>query len=298
MTSQIDKLKSATNLPSFAHLLGYKPKTLAYIIYGIPETGKYFSFDIKKKGGGVRTINSPIPKLKELQRRLTKLLNNCLKEIDVLNGVGEKNKLSHGFVRKYSICSNASKHTNKKWVFNIDLEDFFKNINFGRVRGYFIKNKYFCLNETVATIIAQISCHKNELPQGAPTSPVISNLIGSILDIRIASLARNYRCTYSRYADDITLSTNKKEFPTAIGFPSPPNNHTKWSAGSELEKIIHHSRFKINNKKTRMLYCRSQQSVTGIVVNEKVNISNIYKICQIRLRLYSKRENTFYYEHA
>ena len=212
MTKNLAALRNANGLHGIAHLIGFKPKNLAYILYGIPDEYKYSEFAIPKKSGGERSIRSPIPKLKHVQRRLAKRLSMCLAEIDELEGVQRKCTLSHGFRPNLGVATNAAPHVRRRWVFNIDLEDFFPSINFGRVRGYFIKNKHFALNEGSATILAQICCWRNELPQGAPTSPVISNLLASTLDIALNRLARRERCTYTRYADDITFSTNKKSF--------------------------------------------------------------------------------------
>src|SRR5207253_493823 len=91
------------------------------------------------------------------------------------------------------------------------------------VRGYFIRDKNFVLNEKVATVIAQIACHENALPQGSPCSPVISNLIAHVLDTHLVRLASRVGCTYSRYADDLTFSTNKKPFPREIAIASDGN---------------------------------------------------------------------------
>ncbi|NJN91776.1 MAG: RNA-directed DNA polymerase [Leptolyngbyaceae cyanobacterium SL_5_14] len=129
-------------------------------------------------------------------------------------------QVSHGFKRKLSIRTNARKHRNRRYVFNIDLTDFFGSINFGRVRGFFIKDKRFRLNSKVATIFAQIACFKKSLPQGSPCSPVISNLIGNILDTHLVRLAARTGCTYTRYADDLTFSTNKRCFPRSIAIQS------------------------------------------------------------------------------
>ena len=102
----------------------------------------------------------------------------------------------------------------RRWVFNLDLEDFFPSINFGRVRGFLLKNRDFrAESEHRATVISQIACHENSLPQGSPCSPVISNLVAHLLDMRLVRLASSVGCTYSRYADDLTFSTNKKIFP-------------------------------------------------------------------------------------
>src|SRR5205085_12448911 len=136
----------------------------------------------------------------------------------------------------------------RRWVFNLDLEEFFPSINFGRVRGFFLKNRDFELNVDVATVLAQIACHENSLPQGSPCSPVISNLVGHLLDMRLVKLASEAGCTYSRYADDLTFSTNKAEFPPAIAVPSGDkgiDSHL-WLPGKALEWQIQRSGFGIN----------------------------------------------------
>jgi RNA-directed DNA polymerase len=275
MVKNLSEIKSASGLNGIAHLIGFKPKNLAYILYGIPDQYKYTEFTIPKKSGGQRTIRSPVPKLKNVQGRLAEHLSLCLAEIDGLEGVQRKCTLSHGFRPELSISTNAAQHVGRRWVFNVDLEDFFPSINFGRVRGYFIKNKHFALDEATATILAQICCWKNELPQGAPTSPVISNLLASNLDISLNRLARRERCTYTRYADDITFSTNKKNFPKAIATSSKEIN-APWEAGDDLRFRVFRSGFRLNTLKTRMQYYWSRQEVTGLTVNRKVNINRDY----------------------
>lgn len=161
----------------------------------------------------------------------------------------------------------------RRFVFNLDLEDFFGTINFGRVRGFFIHDQVFALKPEVATIIAQIVCHDNALPQGSPCSPVISNLIGNILDSRLLALARDARCTYTRYADDLTFSSNEKLFPTEIAVNV---RGAEWEVGHNLKKTIEETGFFINSKKTRMSLRQSRQVVTGLVVNDKANINQDY----------------------
>src|SRR5699024_7070708 len=110
-----------------------------------------------------------------------------------------------GFIPGKSIITNARIHRNKRLVVNIDLKDFFPSFHFGRVRGFFEKNKYFLLSREVSTIIAQLTCYKGSLPQGAPTSPIITNLICQILDYKLLKIAKKYKTDYSRYADDLTF---------------------------------------------------------------------------------------------
>ena len=106
----------------------------------------------------------------------------------------------------------VSRNTVRK-VIRSGATEFSYDRNEERVRGYFIKNKNFFLNENVATTIAQIACHNNSLPQGSPSSPVISNLLAHLLDMRISRIAKKARCSYTRYADDLTFSCSKKTFP-------------------------------------------------------------------------------------
>ena len=268
--SRLEKLKKTESLSDLAELLGYKPKAVSYILYKIPDNDKYIEFEIPKKTGETRKIKAPVEKLKHLQRRLADLLNECFDQISKEN---KKKSLSHGFRKNHSIVTNAKNHKNKRYVFNVDLQNFFPSINFGRVRGFFIKNRHFSLDPKVATVIAQIASHNNELPQGSPCSPIISNLIGHLLDVRMANLAKKTKCTYSRYADDLTFSTNKKDFPDSIAIRKDENN---WVAGNRLIKEIEKVGFILNTKKTSMQFKTARQMTTGLIVNEKVNIKREY----------------------
>jgi len=272
--SKIEKLKSATTLHDVAHILGFQPKSLAYILYKKSDADKYQHFEIPKRSGGSRLISAPYPDLMNLQRRLSDLLQDCIVEINGTRKI--ESALSHGFRRKHSIITNAANHRNRRYVFNIDLENFFGAINFGRVRGFFITNRNFALNPDVATVLAQIACHENALPQGSPCSPVISNLIGHLLDVRLASLAYKVGCSYSRYADDLTFSTNKPNFPGTVAKLAGVDPH-QWQVGMGLSRIIEKTGFTVNNSKTRMQYEESRQEVTGLVVNDKVNTRVEYR---------------------
>lgn len=212
--------------------------------------------------------------LRLLQRRLASLLQNCADEVDAV--ATKSDQLSHGFKRKRSIVTNARRHRHRRYVFNVDLHDFFGTINFGRVRGFFIHDRAFALTPKVATILAQIACHENALPQGSPCSPVISNLIGHILDVHLVRLASRAGCTYSRYADDLTFSTNLRDFPSSVATRVAGDAH-EWLPGMELSQLIGLSGFEINHSKTRMQYSDSRQEVTGLVVNRKLNVRKEYR---------------------
>lgn len=290
--SSLSKLKTCKNLSDLAHLVGYEPKKLSYVIYKIPEESKYFEFEIPKASIGVRKISAPLPELKLAQSRLSRVLQDCLIEIEKKQAAGENCILSHGFKRNLSISTNGSQHIDRKWILNFDLKDFFPSINFGRVRGFFMKNNHFLLEKKVATIIAQLACHNGTLPQGAPTSPVISNLIANHLDIRLSKAAKKNRCTYTRYADDITFSTNKRDFPTGIAIDRGNGASAgDWKLSKKVCTEVKRSGFDINPDKTRMQYRRSRQDVTGLVVNKKLNIKReLYKQVRAQVHTLIKRD--------
>lgn len=267
--SYLERLKSCKTKFEFARLLQIKVSFLTNVLYRIRPEHQYERFIIKKKSGGDREIFAPTEKLKDIQRRLSDLLYVCQSEIWKTNNITPS--LSHGFEKNKTIITNAERHRNKTNVLNIDLEDFFPTFNFGRVRGYFIANQYFNLHPSIATIIAQIACYDGKLPQGSPCSPVISNLICNILDIRLSKLALSNGCSYSRYADDITFSTNKNQFPDSIVI-----NENSNELGPLLVNEIEKAGFKINNNKTRILRHTSRQEVTGLTVNKKINVNKDY----------------------
>ncbi|MGY4435241.1 RNA-directed DNA polymerase [Bradyrhizobium sp. F1.13.1] len=271
--SVLAKLKAATTLHDLAAILGYQPKALAYLIYKLPPSARYTQFSVPKKSGGVRVISAPEDRLRRLQRHLSKVLYQCREEIEAASP--KRSSLSHGFRKAHSIITNAKPHIKRRHVLNLDIEDFFPSFNFGRVRGFFIRNNDFKLHPNVATIIAQIACHNNELPQGAPTSPIISDLIAHLLDIRLVQLAKANTCSYSRYADDITFSTNLKTFPADLASPSP-TAPSQWELGTPLVKAIQRAGFTPHPAKTRMHSKTSRQAVTGLTVNRKVNIEAQY----------------------
>lgn len=203
---QIDRFFNLASARDVAALLEIPYSRLVFHIYQTREKDKYEIIHIKKKGGGERVIYAPLTSLKLIQRKLN----------DVLQNVYQVKPTVHAYVKGRSILSNAQIHSNKRWVFNIDLKDFFPSINFGRVRGMFHANPYNLPLE-VATVLAQICCAYNQLPQGAPTSPIVSNMICGKLDSQLTQLAKTNKCFYSRYADDITYSTSLRKFPASLG---------------------------------------------------------------------------------
>ncbi|WP_027206366.1 retron Ec67 family RNA-directed DNA polymerase/endonuclease [Butyrivibrio fibrisolvens] len=247
----------------FAQLLGIELKELTYLLYIEKVENLYTTFSIPKKSGGERCINAPQKKLKYIQKLLKVLLESYEEEICCANHINTG--VAHAFKKRRSIITNAQKHKNKKYIINIDLENFFDSFNFGRVRGFFIKNKYWNLDPNIATLIAQISCYNGVLPQGAPTSPIITNMICNIMDWHITKIAQKYKLIYTRYADDLTFTTNDKKIVDKYD-----------DFLLELNREIEKSGFKINNSKTRFTNNLNRQVVTGLVVNSKVSINREY----------------------
>lgn len=257
------KFCDITSRNELADFLEIPRQKLTYVLYVKKIENCYNSFEIQKKNGGIRIIKSPSDDLKSTQKKLASELWKY--QLDILRSHNTKSNISHGFEKGKSIITNAKLHRNKKYVLNIDLQNFFDSFHFGRIRGYFEKNREYALPIEVATVIAQLTCYEGSLPQGAPTSPIITNLICQILDNRLLKISKKYKLDYTRYADDLTFSTNNKEFIKL-----------KDEFLLVIQKEIERAGFKINEKKTRFLYKDSQQKVTGLIVNQKINIAQEY----------------------
>ncbi|RBQ27059.1 reverse transcriptase domain-containing protein [Arcobacter sp. CECT 9188] len=232
---------------------------------------KYVIKNISKKNGKTRILHIPPSYTKIIQKKFSQILQ---KQYIPLKPI-------HGFVKienntSRNIITNASNHINKRYVINIDIENFFDTINFGRVRGLFMSNP-FNINESIATKLAQLVTYENKLPQGSPTSPIISNLICRKLDHQLIKIAKDYSLTYTRYADDITFSTYNKKI-----------NYIRIIR--DIDKIIKNNGFIINKSKTRIQKFNQTQIVTGLKVNQKINVSRKY-IKQIRSMLFSWYKN-------
>ena len=238
----------------------------------------YIRFKIPKKTGGERYISAPMPNLKQAQRWI---LTNILEKLEI-------HQAAHGFCQQRSIITNATPHVGADVVINFDLKDFFPSISYKRVKGLFHSFGY---SETAASIFAllctaaevekleldgktyYVASEHRHLPQGSPASPAISNLICRRLDKRLTAMAEKLNFTYTRYADDLTFSTSGKS-----------SRHI-CNIMKQVESIVTHEGLRINHEKTRVLRNSRQQEVTGVVVNEKLNISR-KTLRQFRATLY------------
>ena len=254
-----------------ADLLGDKsypftPKQFFILCNPKNERKRYRSFEIPKKSGGSRQICAPCGNLKWFQL--------CLNEI--FKVLYSPSNYAMGFAKGKSIVDNAKMHTNQNYVFNIDLKDFFPSIDQARVWKR-LQLAPFNFTPKVAGAIAGLCAIKsarhadNEpfgecyvLPQGASTSPLLTNAICDTLDRRLHGLAKRFGLHYSRYADDITFSSMHNVYHEGSAFRK------------ELERIITDQHFTLNKKKTRLSHCSSRQEVTGLTVGAKINVSRKY----------------------
>ena len=191
---------------------------------------------------------------------------------------------THGFTIGRSILTNARTHLGASVVLNIDLENFFPSIHFGRVRGRFMAKPFKC-PDAGATILAQLCCHDGALPQGAPTSPTVSNLISAGMDVDLQRFATERQCRYTRYADDITFSTTRRDFSGDV-VSADADIEGKPVIGARLDEIIEKHGFRINRKKVRLQRRNQRQVVTGLKINRFPNPSRRL-FSQIRAMLHA-----------
>lgn len=267
-------LASAYDLGDLASLLGCTAKQLGYYVYKRHLPGQYRHFEIAKKRGGKRVIKAPATNLKLIQKSIARELISYKTFKSCVNG----------FLPNRNIVRNARPHIGQRYVLNIDLENFFGSINFARVYGMLSKAP-FNFRTPVAAAIAKACTLDDALPQGAPSSPIISNLICSRLDSELSRLAVAHRCVYTRYADDLTFSSASANF-TLTTLQRQPDGSTFCELSSTLVDVIESNGFKINHRKVRFADRSRRQDVTGLVVNKRLNVRRRY-VREVRAMLHA-----------
>ncbi len=270
--SLVEKLEAA-GLPvlatpkDVADWLGLSVPRLRWLAFqgDAVQRAHYVRFTVPKRSGGERVLHAPHAELKAVQR---KILAELLERIDAGPHV-------HGFVRGRSTVSHARPHVGQDVVLALDLADFFPTITFWRVRGLYRSLGYSPAAATVLAalcteaprrevrydgVVYQVAIGDPCLPQGAPTSPALSNLVARGLDRRVAGLAAKQGWVYTRYADDLALSkarAERWEVPQLIG---------------AVTRIAADEGFVLHPQKRRVLRRAGQQTVTGVVVNDRLSM--------------------------
>jgi RNA-directed DNA polymerase len=264
-------------LQDVANTLEVHPGHLRRWLYSSPGHAGYTHFQIPKKTGGFRRISSPPASISILQDKFKTILDRVYRPKDCVCG----------FVIGRSIVYGASRHKkHARWILNVDLKDFYPSINFGRVIGLFTA---IGIGPKAAAIWAHLVTVGGQLPQGAPTSPVVSNMIAKQLDNRMIQLAARYHLKYTRYADDLSLSTTKHVFPKELVSVSGTGLVSENLAlQPSFLAAIQNSGFSINPKKTRLYSKAVRQEITGLTVNEFVNVRRSF-VRQIRGMIHGAR---------
>jgi len=242
------------NTSHFSSLVGYKKN---YIKRAALRTDYFYrEFEIKKKNGKKRKISEPLPSLKDIQLWI---LKNILYKVEV-------SKFAKAYVPKVNLKNNITYHKKQKIVFTVDIKDFFPSITQKNVESVFLSLGY---SKIISNLLSKLCCLKESLPQGAPTSPYLSNIFMKDFDVSISSYCVKNKIRYTRYADDLTFSGD-----------------FNYSLLLRLIKVqAFYKGLVINEEKTKLMGQNERQIITGVVVNEKLQISKT-KRDEIRQAMY------------
>lgn len=242
----------------FAELVGYDYGYILALSSNLEKNYKEYS--IPKKRGGVRILEEPYPDLKDIQSWILR---------NVLVPASKKmvSPVAKAFIPKKNIRDNARFHKNHNIILALDVEDFFSNIQYGSVYEIYRTIGY---SKAVATLLAKLCTYNGYLPQGAPTSPMLSNLVMKKVDDQLWTYCKNRKIIYTRYADDLTFSGDIVHIGHLIAY---------------VKQVLLLRYLHLNTQKTKVMGRGTQQSVTGIVVNEKLQVSKAYRD-KIRQEIY------------
>lgn len=225
-----------------AQLVGYKKN---YLKRAIKHPHFFYrTYTINKKNGGHRIISEPLPSLKEIQQWI---LNKVLYKKQV-------SRYAKAYIPKQTLKDHLKYHRRQKIVFSLDIENFFSSISFDKIEAIFCEFGY---SDPLANLMAKICTLDNQLPQGAPTSPYLSNIYLFDFDQKIAKYCSERKIRYTRYADDITFSGEYIETDKLVSFIQ-----------NELSQL----HLKLNTLKTTIAYNNQRQIIAGVVVNEKLQL--------------------------
>lgn len=219
-------------------LLGYKPQYV-YAASNSPANF-YHCYQIPKKNGGKRDISEPLPNLKEIQRWI---LDNILYKFEI-------SPYAKAYVKGKSVKDNVRFHRRQNKILSLDIKDFYSHLTNWMVFQLFLEAGY---SEAVGMMLTNLCCLEGSLPQGAPTSAALSNILMKDFDYKVGQFCKKSKIRFTRYADDMTFSGDFNEVKV-ISF---------------VKKSLKDLNLSLNEKKTRVRKQGQQQEVTGIVVNYK-----------------------------
>lgn len=260
-TQQLLSLPILENVDDLSHALRLPKEVI--LKFSFNNDKYYHRVEMKKKTGGIRHIESPLRELKAIQRWVLRTI------LDKLS----PSVYAKGFVRGKSILDNAKPHEGNQYVLNLDLQDFFTNVKASHVYTLFKNIGY---NNNIAFILTSFCTKGGYLPQGAPTSPALSNLVCLRLDHRISTYCKKRALTYTRYADDLCISGNKILILQKASYL--------------IKDIICNEGFIINSKKEKFLGPKVRREVTGLTVTPKITIRK-KNYCIYRKRIYDLVRN-------
>lgn len=244
--SKYNELLSSFNLVNTSDI-----KKINKILYGISNNIdlNYEEIIIKKKNKNLRYLNEPSPILKSIQKRI---LKNVLEEKMI-------SKCAYAYKKGLSTILNAKSHVGCKVILKLDIENFFDNINFYKVyNSCFNENLY---PKKLGMLLTNLCVYNGKLPQGSPTSGYISNIVLRNFDCNIDAYCKDKNINYTRYSDDMTFSGDF-DIRKLIKF---------------VNELLYKEGFRLNKSKIKVVLNTTRQQVTGIVVNEKLNLSKNYK---------------------
>ncbi len=227
--------------------LGESPKFLWPIVKNVDDM--YRLYTVPKRNSGTRQLCSPNSRLKAIQHNI---LKNFLNNIPV-------SRYAMAYIRGKTLSDNAILHVNKKFVLKMDISDFFGSIHFDKIYNAAFNTTLF--PKQIGYMLTSLCCRKDVLPQGAPTSPALSNIVMKRFDDYIGDWCKGRGISYTRYCDDMTFSSNKPLYNVYV----------------KVKKVLEDMGFELNDKKTHFITSNSRQSVTGLTVNRKVSVSKDYK---------------------
>lgn len=258
--SQHDFRNSYAQLASLAELAQFweiPHSQLSYYVYKANKSSLYRVANLPRRNGRMRKIEAPVPTLKFIQRIIHESLTR----------IYGPHPAVHGFRAERSIVTNAKEHLSSSYVLNVDLADFFPSITRKRIYGRLVASPY-SLHSKVANPIAALSTNAySRLPQGSPASPVIANMVAAGLDYDLARLCAKQYCRYTRYADDITISTSRSVMSPHIARYPNARGTGQVIIGDLLTDIIEQHGFRLNHQKSRLQSYWTRQTCTGLVIN-------------------------------